>query len=49
MVRCDAVGKVASHSPHLVLSQSIVRWFALQLAHGYLLVGVGGVVAGLAL
>ena len=43
------MGKVASPRPHLVLSQSIVLWSALQLAHGYLLVGVGGVVAGLAL
>ncbi len=47
--RCDAVGKVASQRPHSVLSQSIVLWSALQLAHGYLLVGAGGVVAGLTL
>ena len=32
-----------------MLSQSIVLWSALQLAHGYLLAGAGGVVAGLAL
>jgi hypothetical protein len=47
--RCDAVGKVALQRPHLVLPQSIVLWSALQLAHGYLLAGAGGVVAGLAL
>ena len=32
-----------------MLSQSIVLWSALQLTHGYLLVGVDDVVVGLAL
>ncbi len=32
-----------------MLSQLIVLWSALQLTHGYLLVGVDDVVAGLAL
>ena len=40
------MGKVASHRPHLVLSQTVVLWSVLQLAHGDLLVGGGGVVAG---